>query len=81
MWLETDTCDLNALVEPKNSPIKRMIKDNYKPMRHSEKIDRWVIQTHPDWTKQHLDHDKEWVTPDTSASLCRHNRTQSTKTR
>lgn len=62
MWLETDTCDLNALIEPKNSPIKRMIKDNYKPMRHSEKIDRWVIQTHPDWTKQHLDHDKEWVT-------------------
>ena len=62
MWLETDSCDLNALIEPKNSPIQRMIKDNYKPMRHSEKVDRWVIQTDPDWTKQHLDAEKEWVT-------------------
>lgn len=62
MWLETEPCDLNALIEPKDSPIKRMIKDNYKPMRHSEKIDRWVIQTNPRWTKQYLDSDKEWIT-------------------
>ncbi|PYF78387.1 hypothetical protein DFP75_11279 [Marinomonas alcarazii] len=62
MWLETEPCDLNALIEPKDSLIKRMIKDNYKPMRHSEKIDRWVIQTTAEWSKQHLDSDKEWIT-------------------
>lgn len=62
MWLETEPCDLNALIEPKDSLIKRMIKDNYKPMRHSEKVDRWVIQTTPEWSKQHLDSNKEWVT-------------------
>ncbi|UTW00505.1 NAD(P)-binding protein [Marinomonas rhizomae] len=61
MWLETEQCDLNALIEPKNSLIKRMIKDNYKPMRHNEKVDRWVIQTEPNWTKQNLDSDKEWI--------------------
>ena len=62
MWLETEPCDLSAVIEPKGSLIKRMIKDNYKPMRHSEKVDRWVIQTDPNWTKQHLDSNKEWVT-------------------
>ncbi|NVK75173.1 MAG: NAD(P)-binding protein [Oceanospirillaceae bacterium] len=62
MWLETAPSDLNALLEPQNSLIKRMIKDNYKPMRQDEKIDRWVIQTDPNWTKQHLDADKEWIT-------------------
>jgi len=62
MWLETETSDLNALIEPQHSSIARMIKDNYKPMRNSDKVDRWVIQTNPDWSKQHLDEDKEWIT-------------------
>ena len=61
MWLETAHCDLNALVEPQNSAIQRMIKDNYKPMRNSDKVDRWVIHTTPAWTNQHLDVDKSWV--------------------
>lgn len=61
IWLETEQCDLNALIEPKNSLIKRMMKDNYKPMRHGTEVDRWVIQTDPNWTKQHLDCDKEWI--------------------
>ena len=62
MWLETENCDLNALIELKNSPLQRMIKDNYKPMRHSEKVDRWVIHADPDWTEQHIDADKDWIT-------------------
>ncbi len=62
MWLETENSGLNALIELQDSPIARMIKDNYKPMRNSDKVDRWVIQTNPDWTKQHLDTDKEWIT-------------------
>ena len=62
MWLETEPCDFNAFIEPKNTPIERMIKDNYKPMRRSENIDRWVIQTTVEWSKQHLNSDKEWIT-------------------
>lgn len=61
MWLETEPCDLGALIEPKGSPIKRMIKDNHKPMRPLENVDRWVIQTDPSWTKQHLDTYKGWI--------------------
>ncbi|TYL48530.1 NAD(P)/FAD-dependent oxidoreductase [Marinomonas sp. IMCC 4694] len=61
MWLETDTCDLSAIIELKDSPIKRMIKDNHKPMRHSDNHDRWVIQANPAWSKQHLDANKEWI--------------------
>lgn len=62
MWLETETSDLNALIEPNNTPLARIIKDNYKPMRNSDKVDRWVIQATNEWTQQHLDHDKVWIT-------------------
>ncbi|MBJ7536866.1 NAD(P)/FAD-dependent oxidoreductase [Marinomonas transparens] len=61
MWLETPISDLNALIAPHNSPICRMLKDNHKPMRDSAKLDRWVIQTSPEWTKQYLDADKALV--------------------
>jgi len=61
MWLETQPSDLNAIIELKDSPIQRMIKDNYKPAREGAEVDRWVIQASPEWTAEHLDQDKQWV--------------------
>lgn len=62
MWLETKNSDLNALIDLDNSPIARMIKDNYKPMRSGGDVDRWVIQANAEWTKKHLDVDQKQIT-------------------
>jgi len=61
MWLETKSSDLNALIDLDDSPIARMIKDNYKPMRSGGDVDRWVIQADAEWTNKHLDVDKNQV--------------------
>jgi predicted NAD/FAD-dependent oxidoreductase len=62
MWVETKSSDLSALIDLDNSPILRMIKDNYKPMRNGDEIDRWVIQASAEWTNEHLDVDKKQIT-------------------
>lgn len=72
MWLETKSSDLNALIDLNDSPIARMIKDNYKPMRSGNDIDRWVIQANPEWTKKHLDVDKSQISQELLQAFAQH---------
>ncbi|AEF55730.1 NAD(P)/FAD-dependent oxidoreductase [Marinomonas posidonica] len=72
MWLETQPSDLNAIIELKDSPIQRMIKDNYKPGREGLEVDRWVIQTSPEWTAQHLEQDKQWIAQTLQQAFAEH---------
>ncbi|MBR7888751.1 NAD(P)-binding protein [Marinomonas sp. A79] len=80
MWLETNASEADVLIEPQNTPIKRIIKDSDKAQRQHDGCDRWVIQADPDWTKQHLDDDKndiaaallEAFTSNTHLNITRH---------
>lgn len=61
MWLETKVSDSNVLIEPKETVIKRIIKDSDKAQRQHDECDRWVIQANPDWTEYHVDDNKNDV--------------------
>lgn len=64
MWLETQPSSFASIIAPQESPISRLIKDSDKPHRHSNGTERWVIQAGSQWTKHHLDANKESVSDD-----------------
>ncbi|MCB5160897.1 NAD(P)/FAD-dependent oxidoreductase [Marinomonas algarum] len=58
MWLETAPSQQSAFITPVDSPLKKLLKDSDKPMRHKESVERWVLQATPEWSKHFLDQDK-----------------------
>ena len=62
MWVETDKTPLPSIVEVKNSPLSRLIKDNDKPNRDNQYHDVWVLQSTPEWAQQNLNNDDQDIT-------------------
>jgi len=58
------------LVMPDHSPIAWAARESSKPSRNLDS-DRWVLHATPEWTRQNLDEQQQWIGQDLLVELAR----------